>query len=74
MTGEFDPDIRTVEFPRFRVVRFKTWEYNTFYGILIQMYYDDHNPPDFHGIYGDYKAVIAIQGFAILEGDLPPGP
>ena len=45
---------------------------STFYGILIQMYYDDHNPPDFHVIYGDYKAVIAIQDFAILEGDLPP--
>ncbi len=43
-----------------------------FYGILIQMYFDDHNPPHFHAIYGDYKAVIAIQDLAILEGDLPP--
>ncbi len=43
-----------------------------FYGILIQMYYDDHNPPHFHAIYSAYKAVIAIQDFAILEGDLPP--
>jgi len=43
-----------------------------FYGILIQMYYDDHNPPHFHAIYGEYKAVISIQDFAILEGDLPP--
>lgn len=43
-----------------------------FYGILIQMYYDDHNPPHFHAIYSEYKAVIAIQDFAILEGDLPP--
>ena len=43
-----------------------------FYGILIQMYYDDHNPPHFHAIYGKYKAVISIQDFAILEGDLPP--
>ena len=43
-----------------------------FYGILIQMYYDDHNPPHFHAIYGENKAVIAIQDFTILEGDLPP--
>ena len=43
-----------------------------FYGILIQMYYDDHNPPHFHAIYGEYRAVISIQDLAILEGDLPP--
>ena len=43
-----------------------------FYGILIQMYYDDHNPPHFHAIYGEYKAVISIKDLAILEGDLPP--
>jgi hypothetical protein len=43
-----------------------------FYGILIQMYYDDHNPPHVHAIYGDNKAVIAIEDLAILEGDLPP--
>ena len=43
-----------------------------FYGILIQMYFDDHNPPHFHSIYGSYKAVIAIHDLAILEGDLPP--
>ena len=43
-----------------------------FYGILIQMYYDDHNPPHFHAIYDEYKAVIGIRDFAILEGDLSP--
>ena len=43
-----------------------------FYGILIQMYYDDHSPPHFHAIYGEYKAVISIKDLAILEGDLPP--
>jgi hypothetical protein len=43
-----------------------------FYGILIRMYYDDHNPPHFHVIYGEYQAVIGIHDFGILEGDLPP--
>lgn len=42
------------------------------YGILIQMYYDDHPLPHFHAIYGEYKAVIGIADFAILKGDLPP--
>ncbi len=43
-----------------------------FYGILIQMYFDDHNPPHFHVIYNDFQAAIAINDFSILEGDLPP--
>jgi len=43
-----------------------------FYGILIQMYFDDHNPPHFHVIYADHKAVIGIYDFGVLEGDLPP--
>ncbi len=29
-----------------------------FYGIVIQIYYDDHPPPHFHAKYGDYKAVL----------------
>ncbi len=43
-----------------------------FYGILIQMYYDDHNPPHFHVVYSDSKALIGIHDFRVLEGDLPP--
>jgi len=43
-----------------------------FYGLLIQKYFDDHNPPHFHVIYNDYKAAIAILDFSVLEGDLPP--
>ena len=43
-----------------------------FYGILVQMYYDDHNPPHIHVIYGEWKAVISIIDFSILRGGLPP--
>ena len=43
-----------------------------FYGLLIRMYFDDHNPPHFHVVYGEYQAVMAIEDFGILEGDLPP--
>jgi hypothetical protein len=42
-----------------------------FFGILIRMYYDDHNPPHFHAYYGDHEAIIAIQSLEVLEGSLP---
>ena len=31
-------------------------EISKFYGIIIYMYIDDHNPPHFHVWYDDYKA------------------
>ena len=46
-------------------------EISRFYGIVITMYYDDHNPPHFHARYGENKAVIAISSLRILEGRLP---
>ncbi len=33
---------------------------SVFYGIVIRMYDDDHTPPHFHAIYGEYEAKIAI--------------
>ena len=47
-------------------------EISRFYGIVIRMYYDDHNPPHFHAHYGKNSAVIKISDFAVLEGHLPP--
>ncbi|MFZ0305511.1 MAG: DUF4160 domain-containing protein [Terracidiphilus sp.] len=43
-----------------------------FYGILIQMYFADHPPPHFHALYAEFEALIAIQTFEVLRGDLPP--
>jgi hypothetical protein len=43
-----------------------------FFGIIIAMFYDDHNPPHFHARYGEYKASIRIDDFAVLDGYLPP--
>jgi hypothetical protein len=45
-----------------------------FYGIAVQTYFDDHDPPTptTNAAYGDDRAVIGIQDLAILEGDLPP--
>jgi len=47
-------------------------ELSRFFGIIIAMFYDDHNPPHFHARYGSYKASIRIEDFAVLEGYLPP--
>jgi len=43
-----------------------------FFGIVIAMFYNDHNPPHFHAIYGDYKAIISIKNLALINGKLPP--
>ncbi len=43
-----------------------------FYGIVIAMFYDDHNPPHFHVKYGEHKASISIGDGAVLQGHLPP--
>lgn len=32
-----------------------------FYGILIQMYWDEHAPPHFHATYGEFKATVDIR-------------
>ena len=42
-----------------------------FYGILIQMYWDEHAPPHFHAIYGDLEATVDIRSLSIREGNLP---
>ena len=47
-------------------------EISRFLGIVIAMYYKEHNPPHFHVRYNKYKASIDIDSLAILEGKLPP--
>ena len=42
-----------------------------FYGIIIQMFWDEHAPPHFHATYGEYKATIDIRALQIKEGILP---
>ena len=41
-----------------------------FYGIIIQMFFNDHNPPHFHAVYGEYKIVININD-EVVEGFMP---
>ncbi|MBT4525284.1 MAG: DUF4160 domain-containing protein [Deltaproteobacteria bacterium] len=40
-----------------------------FFGIIVRMYYDEHNPPHIHVEYQNNKAVIDFNG-NILKGDL----
>ncbi|MHB9118250.1 MAG: DUF4160 domain-containing protein [Burkholderiales bacterium] len=47
-------------------------EISRFLGIIIAMFYDEHNPPHFHARYGDYKVEIVIQTLSVLAGKLPP--
>jgi hypothetical protein len=42
-----------------------------FFGIIIMMYYDDHNPPHFHARYGSQECLIRINDLGVLEGNLP---
>ncbi len=41
-----------------------------FYGIIITMYFPDHNPPHFHARYNDYRAIIDINTGNVV-GEMP---
>ena len=42
-----------------------------FYGIVVYMYWLDHQPPHFHAIYGSDEALVRIADAAFLAGSLP---
>ncbi|MBA3808497.1 MAG: DUF4160 domain-containing protein [Solirubrobacterales bacterium] len=44
---------------------------SSFYGIVIGMYFYDHEPRHFHAQYAEHHAVIAIDDGAVLVGELP---
>lgn len=47
-------------------------EISRFFGIVIQMYFDDHNPPHFHARYAGFEAEVGIDPLAVIAGSLPP--
>jgi hypothetical protein len=47
-------------------------EVSRFYGIVIRIYFADHNPPHFHALYGDEMVEIDIQRLAALAGKIAP--
>ncbi len=42
-----------------------------FFGIIVSMYYNDHQPPHFHLKYAEHKAQMEIETLALIEGELP---
>jgi hypothetical protein len=46
-------------------------EISRFLGIVIGMFYNDHNPPHFHAYYGEHEAAINIRDGKVLWGSLP---
>jgi len=43
-----------------------------FLGVIIRMFYRDHNPPHFHAVYGEFEGLIDIAKNEIVAGYLPP--
>ncbi|MBS1847931.1 MAG: DUF4160 domain-containing protein [Actinobacteria bacterium] len=42
-----------------------------FYGIVVYLYFSDHNPPHFHAIYAESEALIRIGDGVTIRGHLP---
>ena len=47
-------------------------EISRFLGIVITMYFNDHNPPHFHVRYENFRALVGIDPLELREGELPP--
>lgn len=47
-------------------------EISRFYGIVIRMKANEHNPPHFHVQYNDQYATVFIANIEIMSGELSP--
>jgi len=47
-------------------------EISRFFGIVISMFFDDHNPPHFHARYGKEKVAIDVRTLQVMDGALSP--
>ncbi len=47
-------------------------EISRFFGIIVAMFYNEHNPLHFHARYGEYKVEIEIRTLSGLAGKFPP--
>jgi len=45
-------------------------EVSRFYGIVVMMFFNDHNPPHFHANYAEYRVVVSIDS-GLVEGHMP---
>lgn len=44
---------------------------SVFYGIVIQMFWQDHAPPHFHALYAEHEALIGLHDLRVMRGSLP---
>lgn len=44
---------------------------SAFYGVVIRMHFNEHEPPHFHADYGGRTAAVSFDGH-VLRGRLPP--
>lgn len=44
---------------------------STFYGIVIQMFWNDHAPPHFHALYGEHEVLLEIGTLGVMRGSFP---
>jgi hypothetical protein len=47
-------------------------ELSRFFGIVIRLHLDYHEPPHIHAIYGEFEAEMGFDGPRLLKGSLPP--
>ena len=47
-------------------------EISRFFGIVIKMFFEDHNPPHFHAEYAGDLALIEIRNLSVFSGRLTP--
>jgi Domain of unknown function (DUF4160) len=46
-------------------------EISRFYGIIVYMFFNDHNPPHFKVKYAEFEANIILENGSLLNGDFP---
>jgi hypothetical protein len=44
---------------------------SVFYGIVIQIFWNEHAPPHFHALYGEHEALIDLRDLSVMRGSLP---
>ena len=46
-------------------------EISRFLGIVIYMYFNDHDPPHFHAKYNEFRGKITIEDLRLIDGKFP---
>lgn len=46
-------------------------EISRFFGIIIRIFCNDHDPAHFHASYAEHEALVEIETLMVLRGELP---